>query len=230
MGHGSQVANIVQPRSEIVFSAAAAWRIAFTSACAVGSHDSQTVLCAIATTSSPRTIAAPNGDCPAAIPPLALSMASCMNWFIGALYFGLYTLCLVALSVSMYSGTWFASSGRAEDALKDTRSMPMLNTYFELEARGTTAKRELRGAITTFLTMAYILFANPDILGAAGVPKDSATACTAAAAGICCILMGLLANFPIAMASGMGLNAFVAFQIAKQPGWNWQMAMALIVV
>lgn len=106
----------------------------------------------------------------------------------------------------------------------------MLNSFFELEARGTTINRELRGAITTFLTMAYILFANPEILGAAGVPKDSATACTAAAAGICCILMGIVANFPIAMASGMGLNAFVAFQIARQPGWNWQMAMALIVV
>ena len=107
--------------------------------------------------------------------------------------------------------------------------MPDLNRFFELDARGTTVARELRGAVATFLTMAYILFVNPQILAAAGVPKDSAVACTAAAAGVCCLLMGFYANFPLALASGMGLNAIVAFTITKEVG-SWQVAMGLIVL
>jgi AGZA family xanthine/uracil permease-like MFS transporter len=88
-------------------------------------------------------------------------------------------------------------------------------------------RRELRGALATFLTMSYILFVNPSILQAAGVDPDSAVACTALAAGLCSILMGLGANFPVAMASGMGLNAVVAFQVAPNAG-SWQVAMGLV--
>lgn len=101
--------------------------------------------------------------------------------------------------------------------------------YFDFQGRGTTFATELRGAVATFLTMAYILFANSQILSAAGVPRESAVACTAAAAGICCILMGVTSNFPIALASGMGLNAVVAFQIAPAAG-SWQTAMGLVVL
>src|SRR5688572_19449436 len=106
-----------------------------------------------------------------------------------------------------------------------------LRRYFELEARGSTVGREFRGAVATFLTMAYILFVNPQILADAGVPRDSAVACTAAAAGVCCIVMGFVANFPLALASGMGLNAFVAYTLARpdQAG-SWQAAMGIIVV
>ncbi len=100
---------------------------------------------------------------------------------------------------------------------------------FDLEARGTTITREVRGGSATFLTMAYILFANPSILAAAGVPFEAAVAGTAAAAAICTLLMGLVANFPIALAPGMGLNAIVAFQIAGQTG-SWQTAMGLVVL
>src|SRR3954467_14151719 len=107
--------------------------------------------------------------------------------------------------------------------------MAGLARYFDLTGRGTKVATELRGAVATFLTMAYILFANPSILQAAGVPFDSAVACTAAAAGICCLLMGMFANFPLAMASGMGLNAILAYQIAKEAG-SWQTAMGLIVL
>lgn len=101
--------------------------------------------------------------------------------------------------------------------------------FFELHARGTTPAREVRGGITTFLTMAYILFANPSILAAAGVPFEAAAAATAAAAAVCTLLMGLGANFPIALAPGMGLNAVVAFQVASQTG-SWQAAMGLVVL
>ena len=77
--------------------------------------------------------------------------------------------------------------------------------------------------------MAYILFANPSILGGAGVPADSAMAATALSAALCSVLMGLVANVPLAMAPGMGLNAVVAFQIATSTG-SWQAAMGLVVV
>jgi AGZA family xanthine/uracil permease-like MFS transporter len=105
----------------------------------------------------------------------------------------------------------------------------MLTRLFELEARRTTVAREIRGGIATFLTMAYILFANPGILAAAGVPYEAAVAATAAAAALSCFAMGLLANAPIALAPGMGLNAVVAYHIAAVTG-SWQAAMALVVV
>jgi AGZA family xanthine/uracil permease-like MFS transporter len=105
-----------------------------------------------------------------------------------------------------------------------------IGSYFEIDARRTTITRELRGAVATFLTMAYILVANPAIIAGAGVPFDSAVACTAAAAGIGCLLMGLGANFPVAMASGMGLNAVAVYQIARVPGGSWEKAMGLIMI
>ncbi|MEZ0335927.1 MAG: NCS2 family permease, partial [Gemmatimonadales bacterium] len=98
-----------------------------------------------------------------------------------------------------------------------------------LAAGGTTPSREIRGGGTTFLTMAYILFANPAILSAAGIPVESAVAATAAAAALCSILMGLGANFPMALAPGMGLNAVIAFQVAPAAG-SWQAAMGLVVL
>lgn len=104
---------------------------------------------------------------------------------------------------------------------------PLLERCFELSQRHSTIGREFRGASATFLTMAYILLVNPSILKSAGVPEGSAVACTALAAGVCSILMGLGANFPIALASGMGLNAVVAFQIAPHAG-SWQTAMGLV--
>lgn len=100
---------------------------------------------------------------------------------------------------------------------------------FDLAARGSTPAAEVRGAVATFLTMAYILFANPAILSAAGVPFAPAVAATAAAAAICSILMGLVANAPIALASGMGLNAVIAYQIAPAAG-DWQRAMGIVVL
>lgn len=104
-----------------------------------------------------------------------------------------------------------------------------LTRYFDLDRRNATWGGEIRGALATFLTMAYILVANADILAGAGVPRASAIACTALAAGICCILMGLVSNFPVALASGMGLNAVVAFSITSATG-SWQAAMGLVVL
>ena len=100
---------------------------------------------------------------------------------------------------------------------------------FDLSSRGSTAAAEVRGAVATFLTMAYILVANPAILSAAGVPTGPAIAATAAAAAICSIMMGLVANFPLALAPGMGLNAIIAYQVAPMAG-SWQVAMGLVVL
>src|SRR5262245_33657912 len=107
--------------------------------------------------------------------------------------------------------------------------MSSLSAFFQLEQRGSTVARELRGAVATFLTMSYSLIVNADILTKAGIPIGPAIACTALAAGICSILMGLIGNFPIALASGMGLNAVVAFAITPAAG-SWQAAMGLIVL
>ena len=114
----------------------------------------------------------------------------------------------------------------------------LLDRTFHLSARGSTVGREFRGAVATFLTMAYILFVNPQILSAADVPRDSAVACTALAAAICCFIMGLYANFPLATAPGMGLNAVVAFQIVPAVvafgiaprETAWHVAMGVIVL
>jgi AGZA family xanthine/uracil permease-like MFS transporter len=87
----------------------------------------------------------------------------------------------------------------------------------------------VRGGLATFLTMAYILVANPAILSAAGVPYEAAVAATAAAAALCTLLLGLGADFPLALAPGMGLNAIIAFQVAPAAG-SWQTAMGLVVL
>lgn len=106
--------------------------------------------------------------------------------------------------------------------------MELLERWFRIRERGSTPLTEARGALATFLAMAYILFANPAILAAAGVPREPAVAATALAAGICSIAMGLGANLPVALASGMGLNAVVALQIAPRAG-GWEEAMGLVV-
>ncbi|TMB09657.1 MAG: NCS2 family permease [Deltaproteobacteria bacterium] len=105
----------------------------------------------------------------------------------------------------------------------------VLERLFQLTARGTTPGREVRGAVATFLTMAYILFANPAILAAAGMPKEPVVAATAAASALTSLMMGLGANFPIALAPGMGLNAVIAYQVAPAAG-SWQTAMGLVVL
>lgn len=107
--------------------------------------------------------------------------------------------------------------------------------FFRFEERGTNARTEVRAGVTTFLTMAYILFVNPIILSLGtpdgpGVPVAAAAAGTALAAGLACILMGLVGNFPLALASGMGLNAFLAFTVVAAQGVPWQTAMGLVVL
>ncbi|HCY17288.1 MAG: guanine permease [Curvibacter sp. GWA2_64_110] len=106
----------------------------------------------------------------------------------------------------------------------------MLERYFQLSAHGTTVKTELLAGLTTFLTMAYIIFVNPDILSAAGMPKDAVFVATCLAAAIGSAIMGLYANYPIALAPGMGLNAYFAFAVVKGMGFTWQAALGAVFI
>src|SRR3954451_10923095 len=89
----------------------------------------------------------------------------------------------------------------------------MLERLFGLKAHGTSWRTEAFAGFTTFLTMAYIVVVNPTILGEAGMPVGAGAAATCLAAGIGSLLMGLLANYPLALAPGMGLNAYFTFTV-----------------
>ncbi len=106
----------------------------------------------------------------------------------------------------------------------------MLERYFQLSAHGTTARTELMAGITTFLTMAYIIFVNPDILSAAGMPREAVFVSTCLAAAIGSAIMGLYANYPIALAPAMGLNAYFAFTVVGGMHFPWQTALGAVFI
>jgi len=106
----------------------------------------------------------------------------------------------------------------------------MLNRFFELEQHGTTVRTEILAGITTFLTMAYIIVVNPMILGDAGMDTGSVFVATCIAAAIGSALMGLYANYPIAQAPGMGLNAFFTYGVVLGMGYPWQTAMGAVFI
>lgn len=108
--------------------------------------------------------------------------------------------------------------------------MQMLERYFKLKEHGTDVRTELLAGLTTFLTMAYIIFVNPAILGDAGMPKDSVFVATCLAAAIGTLIMGLYANYPIAMAPGMGLNAYFSYAVVKGMGMPWEAALGAVFI
>ena len=95
-----------------------------------------------------------------------------------------------------------------------------MEKFFKLKENKTNIRTEIIAGITTFMTMAYIIFVNPDILSTTGMDKGAVMTATIVSAGLTTILMGLLTNYPFALASGMGLNAFFAFVVASQYGWQ----------
>ena len=106
----------------------------------------------------------------------------------------------------------------------------VLEQLFGIKARGSDVKTELMAGLTTFLTMAYIVAVNPSILGQAGMPVAGVAVATCLAAGIGSILMGLVANHPLALAPGMGLNAYFTFTVVKGMGLPWQTALGCVFV
>src|SRR5690554_3140631 len=104
----------------------------------------------------------------------------------------------------------------------------MLERLFQLKAHGTNVKTEVLAGITTFLTMAYIIVVNPQIMSAAGMDYGAIFAATCLAAALGSLIMGLFANYPIALAPGMGLNAFFTFTVVGQMGYSWQVALGAV--
>jgi AGZA family xanthine/uracil permease-like MFS transporter len=103
-----------------------------------------------------------------------------------------------------------------------------LDRQFQIEQRGSTLRTEILAGLTTFLTMAYIVFVNPAILSETGMPVPAVAAATCLSAAIGCFLMGTLANYPIALAPGMGLNAYFAYTVVKGMGVPWQTALGCV--
>lgn len=103
-----------------------------------------------------------------------------------------------------------------------------LDKQFQLSANGTTVRTEFIAGLTTFLTMVYIIFVNPNILGNAGMDKGAVFVATCLAAAVSTLVMGLYANYPIALAPGMGLNAFFAFAVVLGMKYTWQQALAAV--
>lgn len=104
----------------------------------------------------------------------------------------------------------------------------MLERLFKLTFHGTTVRTELLAGLTTFLTMAYIIFVNPDLLAKTGMDHGAVFAATCIAAAIGCFIMGFYANLPVALAPGMGLNAFFTFTVVMVMGKSWQVALGCV--
>lgn len=106
----------------------------------------------------------------------------------------------------------------------------MLEKIFKLNEHGTTVRKEFVAGLITFLTMAYVLIVNPQILSTTGMDESALFTATALSAIIATVLMGLLANLPVAQASGMGLNTFFAFTICGAMGASWQVALTAVFI
>ena len=104
----------------------------------------------------------------------------------------------------------------------------MLDKFFKISERGSTVSNEVIGGLTTFLAMAYIIAVNPAMMEAAGIPFNAALTATCFGAAIMTVAMGLFANRPIALASGMGINAIVAYSLCLGLGVDWRVAMAVV--
>ncbi len=114
--------------------------------------------------------------------------------------------------------------------LEENHMLNKISTYFELDKLGTTWKREVLAGFTTFISMAYILFVNPSVLGAANMDKGAVFTATALASALGCLLMGILAKYPIATAPALGINAFFAYSVVIGMKVPWQTALAGVFI
>jgi AGZA family xanthine/uracil permease-like MFS transporter len=108
--------------------------------------------------------------------------------------------------------------------------MEAIERYFRIRERGSTVATELRAGLVTFLTMAYILLVNPQVLSEAGMPADDVTTATALGAAVGSLVMGLYARFPFALAPGMGLNAYFTYGVVKGLGVDWRVALTAVFI
>src|SRR5215468_2818404 len=132
-----------------------------------------------------------------------------------------------------YSG-WFCT-GRCPHTATTKRAQStgeprMLEQLFKLSENKTNVRTEIVAGVTTFLTMAYIIFVNPSILSKAGMPFGPVFAATCLAAAVGTLLMAFLANYPIALAHGMGLNAYFAFVVVGVMKYSWEVALGCVFI
>ncbi|MEO9497388.1 MAG: NCS2 family permease [Vibrio splendidus] len=106
----------------------------------------------------------------------------------------------------------------------------ILEKLFKIKAHGSSVKNELVGGVTTFATMAYIIFVNPQIMAASGMDAGAVFVATCIGAAIGCLLMGLFANWPVGLAPGMGLNAFFSFTVVSEMGYTWEVALGAVFI
>lgn len=116
------------------------------------------------------------------------------------------------------------------DVLSEGQPEGFLERFFKLKAHGTSVKNELVGGATTFATMAYIIFVNPQIMAASGMDAGAVFVATCIGASIGCLLMGLFANWPVGLAPGMGLNAFFSFTVVSEMGYSWEVALGAVFI
>ena len=104
----------------------------------------------------------------------------------------------------------------------------VLARYFRLAEHGTDVRTELLAGATTFVTMAYIIFVNPQMMAAAGMDQQASFVATCLASAIACLIMGLYANWPVGLAPGMGLNAFFTYTVVADMGYSWEVALGAV--
>ncbi|NQY02280.1 MAG: NCS2 family permease [Halieaceae bacterium] len=103
-----------------------------------------------------------------------------------------------------------------------------ISRYFRLAEHGTTVRTELVAGATSFVTMAYIIFVNPQIMAAAGMDEQASFVATCLASALACLIMGLYANWPVGLAPGMGLNAFFTYAVVGEMGYSWEVALGAV--
>jgi AGZA family xanthine/uracil permease-like MFS transporter len=118
----------------------------------------------------------------------------------------------------------------AAHSKNNTEDMKMLEKMFKLKENNTTVRTEILAGITTFMTMAYILAVNPNMLSAAGMDREAVLIATCLASFVGTLAMAFLANYPFALAPGMGLNAYFAYTVCGQMGYSWKIALMAVFV
>ena len=104
----------------------------------------------------------------------------------------------------------------------------LVEQFFKLKENKTNLKNEFLGGFTSFITMAYIIFVNPQIMSSTGMDQGAVFVGTCLAAALACFLMGLFANWPVGLAPGMGLNAFFTFTVVGEMGYPWEIALGAV--
>ena len=112
--------------------------------------------------------------------------------------------------------------------IKNNYMRKILEQIFKLSEHDTTIKKELLAGLTTFITMAYIIFVNPQIMSLSGMDQGAIFVGTCLAAALACIVMGFFANWPIGLAPGMGLNAFFTYTVVGEMGYTWEVALGAV--